>query len=99
MTIKGFMADGISSISTSDPAMGPEITDPAFNNKKYIDTATGELIDSDGTDFCTDLLSIENWKCKEGTVVTNIGYTRVPNVHKQMFYLYWYDSNKEYLFK
>ena len=98
MTIKGFMADGISSISTSDPAMGPEITDPAFNNKKYIDTATGELIDSDGTDFCTDLLSIENWKCKEGTVVTNIGYTRVPNVHKQMFYLYWYDSNKEYLF-
>lgn len=98
MTIKGFMADGITASTTPDPAMGTEISDPAFNNKKNIDTATGELIDGDDTNFCTDLLSIENWKCKEGTIVTNIGYTRVPNVYKQMFYLYWYDSNRKYLF-
>lgn len=98
MTIKGFMADGISAMTSPDPAMGTKIFDPPFNNKKFIDAATGELIDSDGTNFCTDLLSIADWKCKEGTIVSNIGYTRVPNTYKQMYYLYWYDSNKKYLF-
>jgi hypothetical protein len=78
--------------------MGTAIYDPSFNNEKNIDTATGKLIDSDGTNFCTDLLSVEDWKCKEGTIVTNIGYTRVPQVYKQIFYLYWYDSNEKYLF-
>ena len=98
MTIKGFMADGITAATTPDPAMGTEISDPPFNNKKNINASTGELIDGDDTNFCTDLLSIADWKCKEGTIVTNIGYTRVPNVYKQMFYLFWYDSNQKYLF-
>ena len=98
MKIKGFMADGISSSSSHDPSLGGSVWDPEFNNVCYIDTATGELKDSDGTSFCSDLLSIENWKCKEGIMRVNIGYTRVPKIYQETFELFWYDAEKKYLF-
>ena len=98
MKIKGFMADGIASMTDHDPAMGNTIYNPPFNNANRIDTATGNLVDGGGTVFCTDLLDMTQWKCKEGIMRTNIGYTRVPNIHKEEYYLFWYDIDKNYLF-
>jgi len=97
MKIKGFMADGIASMTDHDPAMGNTLYDPPFNNANRIDTSTGNLVDGGGATFCTDLLDISGWKCKEGIMRTNIGYYRVPDIHKETFYVFFYDENQNYL--
>lgn len=95
MTIKGFMADGIASMTDHDPAKGNALYNPPFNHKGYIKN-TGELIEQAGC-FTTDLLDISDWNTKEAIMRTNIGYTRVPNIFNESFFVSFFDKDKNFI--
>lgn len=95
MTIKGFMADGIASMTDHDPAKGKVLYNPPFNHNGYIKN-TGELVEQAGC-FTTDLLDISDWNTKEAIMRTNIGYTRVPNIFNESFFVSFFDKDKNFI--
>ena len=95
MTIKGFMADGIASMTDHDPAKGKALYNPPFNHNGYIKN-TGELVEQAGC-FTTDLLDISDWNTKEAIMRTNIGYTRVPNIFNESFFVSFFDKDKNFI--
>ena len=98
MTIKGFMADGITSMTDHDPKKGSSIYNPTFDFKGYIDNQ-GTLNTGDANAYSTDYLSIADWDTKEGIIRTNMGYSRVPNVHNETIWFSFYDENKNFMLR
>ena len=95
MTIKGFMADGIASMTDHDPAKGKALYNPPFNHNGYIKN-TGELVEQAGC-FTTDLLDISDWNTKEAIMRTNMGYSRVPNIFNESFFVSFFDKDKNFI--
>lgn len=95
MIIRGFMGDAIASMTDHDPDMGTGVYNPQFKTQTIIGTDGVEKAEAGS--YTTDYCDITSWKCREGIMRTNIGYTRVPNFKNPNFRISYYDINKVYL--
>ena len=94
MVIKGFMADGIASITDHDPNKGNSLYNPPFN---YVGNIVNGELNTITTSYTTEFLDISKWNCKEAIMRTNMGYTRVPDIYMESFLVSFYDKDKNFI--
>lgn len=94
MTICGFMGDAVTGNGSHDATLGTVITSPPFY-PGYIGTDGTVKTDIAGA-YSTNMLDV-NIMTGQIMMVTNIGYTRIPNFVNQIFDMSFYNKDNVFL--